>query len=131
MTKFSWEPLAGGSLLLRVTDGDRTTTWKLTKSTKPLRVAAMMAEISGALMTEEPKFDYFRKAEPMTDITLDGVPITLEEISPKDTITEAMSRAAQADRVAGLHANGGKWWSEDVNDLELKTLGSGDTEGNE
>lgn len=49
MTKFSWEPLDGGSLLLRVADGDRETTWKLTKRTSIDRLYQMLWEIQSTI----------------------------------------------------------------------------------
>jgi len=47
--KFSWEPLDGGSLLLRVTDGDKTTTWTVKPRQQNNTICNMLQEVASAL----------------------------------------------------------------------------------
>lgn len=106
-SKFSWEPLDGGSLLLKVADGDRETTWKITKRTSTNRISAVMYEVSAALyarkeyMQEQPK--------PLRELvrTVDDV-----EMAELREDAEKASRAAQQAAVDKLSRKA-QWWDND------------------
>jgi hypothetical protein len=113
VTKFSWELLDSGSLLLRIADGDRETTWKITKRTPITRVRNIFWEMESAL--DELTYERIpgMNARP-TQTELDALTESWEAQSTTavQADTEEASRAAQAARAAQLSATA-QWWNND------------------
>lgn len=126
-SKFSWEPLDRGSLLLKVTNGDRETTWKLTKRTSQLRHARIMNEVHMALMEDIEEGPVpWKQNQAMSD-TLSGL-LTNHPISA-DADTEEASREALRAKAAAVATADGKWWEKtDMAQLDLYVIGHGDEE---
>jgi hypothetical protein len=107
VTKFSWEPLDGGSILLKVADGDRETTWKITKRTPVERVSTILYEASAATTARK---NYVITPVRALEAPLSDVQPISDQEPPEDA--ERASRAAQAARVAQLNA-GAQWFNAD------------------
>jgi hypothetical protein len=115
-SKFSWEPLDRGSLLLRITDGDRETTWKIRKNTSIDKVRMIFDEMTdelGATNVELHSWEWAGTPMPETVRTVDAEELAeLQGYQPIQETSEEASRAAQAARVAKLNI-GAKWFEAD------------------
>lgn len=112
--KLTWE-VEKTSLVLRIADGDRETTWKLTKNTTHARLARIFSEMSfimdgiatgryGATADFKPMLEGGR--------TVDAEELAeLQRYQHNETSEEA-SRAAQAAAVRQLNI-GAKWFEAD------------------
>lgn len=113
MTKFSWESLDNGSLLLRVTDGDHESTWKLTKRTSVDRVYSMLWEIQSTI--DEQRYERVPGVNArLTEAELEASQKAWEERSntsvPANTEEASMAALrAKADAVSV----GAKWWDSE------------------
>ena len=131
--KFSWEPLDGGSLLLRVADGDKTTTWTVKPRQQNNTICNTLQEVASALWDradwdlEKNRWDS-PPPRPMVELvrTVDA-----EEFAElkKQPITEEESRQALAAKAAKVLANANWFEREDdaYEDLEVKVMGKGTT----
>jgi hypothetical protein len=99
--KMSWA-VDKTSLVLRLADGVKETTWKLRKTAKAEDLARVFGEIFDSLMDIKP---YTAAEEFYEPVAPSWVPEVV------DTGEEA-SRAAQAARVRQLN-EGAKWWDAD------------------
>jgi len=128
--KFSWEPSAGGSLLLRVTDGSRETTWRLKKTVAIEDVQRMFEEIVGVIdykhPTGEPWGLDYKPPVPKDSIWLTDTPsVPLSELAE----SEEDSKASLQLKADSVKLDGGDWWGgNDMDDLNLYTFGTGDPE---
>lgn len=95
--KLTWE-VDKTSLVLKVTDGAKETTWKLRKSMQQDQVARALNEMFNEL-TDNPLPTYAARESAWLDQTTTAV----------DADSEEASRAAQAARVAQLNV-GAKWF---------------------
>lgn len=129
--KFSWEPLTGGSLLLRVTQDEKDTTWKVSKRTSSDRLITILWEVQEALAIDKVAGASFalpqRVAVRGPLIDSGGV-----EYRMNDEVTEEMSRAALAAKAAKVSVSlGGKWFEnidESDDDLPMYVIGHGEEE---
>jgi len=129
--KFSWEPLDGGSLLLRVTDGDKTTTWTVKPRQQNNTICNMLQEVASALWDradwdlEKNRWDGVPMIETVRTVDAEE----LAELQQKKPITEEESRQALAAKAAKVLANANWFDREDDNyeSLELRTIGKGTT----
>lgn len=109
MTKFSWEPLDRGSLLLRITDGDRETTWKVRKNTTTEKLQEVFTEMLFELGSDASKvWDYPPMVESVR--TVDAEELAELRGTPGQATTEEASKAALAAKAASVSAAGGNFW---------------------
>lgn len=110
--KLTWE-VDKTSLVLKVTDGAKETTWKLRKTTKTEDLRRMFEEIEMALLgAEQPKVWDFK---PMLEAarTVDAEELAeLQRYQGIQATSEEASRAAQAREVQRLNI-GAKWFEAD------------------
>jgi hypothetical protein len=110
--KLTWE-VDKTSLVLKVTDGAKETTWKIRKTTRLEDIRVMLEEIQLALW--DPSGWHPEAAKPMLEEarTVDAEELAeLQRYQPTRETTEEASRAAQAARVAKLNI-GAKWFEAD------------------
>lgn len=111
--KFTWE-VEKTSLILRVTDGAKETTWKIRKGMLSGQLITVFNEVLNSLWESEPApWD----GKPMLEAvrTVDAEELAeLQRYRPVQADSEEASRAAQARRVAQL--NVGAKWFEDLDD---------------
>jgi hypothetical protein len=107
--KFSWE-VDKTSLILRVTDGAKETTWKLRKNIGLEEVSQVTEDIWVALQDTQTLGELANKLMPSVEERVDAWESQSSTAVQADT--EEASRAAQAARVAQLNV-GAKWWPED------------------
>lgn len=100
--KFTWE-VEKTSLILRVTDGAKETTWKIRKNTSETQLARVFNEMLNEVLGN-PTPTHEERVETWLEQSSTAVQASSEEAS----------RAAQAARVAQL--NVGAKWFEDVDD---------------
>lgn len=112
--KLTWE-VDKTSLVLKVTDGAKETTWRIRKTSKAEDLRGMFEEIESALMgTELPRWT----GKPMIERvrTVDDVELAeLQRYQGVQADSEEASRAAQAAQVAKLNT-GAKWFEADEDD---------------
>jgi len=112
--KFSWEPLTGGSLRLRVTQDEKDTTWKITKRTTSDRLITILWEVQEAMATKDQIVEAYG-LRPMNFSTT-----TVEDQPVWDHITEEMSKAQLAAKAKAVNKIEGAWWSNiDESDDDL------------
>lgn len=131
--KFSWEPLDRGSLLLRITAGDKDTTWKIRKATKIEDLYETFSEIALILGDDVQPIGWQsetgRIPQNPTRIVDPDSPEDAQDhweafLSNSHAVTEEESLQALADKVAGVTLSGeGKWWKGDAEDLPLRIPG--------
>ena len=130
MTKFSWEPLDGGSLLLKVADGDRETTWKITKRTPVTRVRNILWEMESALdeLTYERMPGINARPTDAENRLVFGEPLrelvrTVDDVELAELREDAekASRAAQQAKVDELTRRA-QWWDNDDEDMFVAEL---------
>lgn len=107
--KFSWE-VDKTSLVLRVTDGSKETTWKMRKNIGLEEVSQITEDIWVALQDTQTLGELANKLMPTVE---ERVTAWEEQSSTAvQADTEEASRAAQAARVAQLSI-GAKWFEDD------------------
>lgn len=112
--KLTWE-VDKTSLVLKITDGPKETTWKIRKTTKPEVLRQTLEEMQLALW--EPHMDNYgpiAPTKPMLEAvrTVDAEELAeLQRYHHNETSEEA-SRAAQAREVQRLNI-GAKWFETD------------------
>lgn len=114
--KFSWEASKGASLIIRITDGDRETTWKITKTTAVERLAVIFSEASEML---DPRQKLVGELKELLQSPV-------EEFTETDLDFE--SKAELEARVEALRAPGGAWFASADNELPLFEIGHGEPE---
>lgn len=129
--KVSWELLDRGSLRLRIISGDRDVSWTIGKTADLDRVYNVLEEMqveinrSRTLPRDEhylPKDDAYY-AE-MARIAVDDIPLY---VAPDEA--EKASKAALAEKANSFKLENGMFWgANDMDDLELYELGTGDPE---
>lgn len=112
--KLTWE-VEKTSLVLKVTDGAKETTWKIRKTAKAEDLRGIFEEIEMALMGVTPtKWD--GKAMLETSRTVGAEELAeLQRYQGVQADSEEASRAAQAAQVAKLNI-GAKWFEADDDD---------------
>lgn len=116
--KLTWE-VDKTSLVLKVTDGAKETTWKIRKTTKPEVLRQTLEEMQLALW--EPHMDNWgpiAPTKPMLEAvrTVDAEELAeLQRYKAVQAESEEASRAAQAARVRELNI-GAKWFEADEDD---------------
>lgn len=124
--KFSWEP-SQGSLLLKVTNGDRETTWRVKKNAGMSDLYTIFQEVASAiddtLYVRTPKVD-------IETILYDDDKLKDWLNSQSETTTEEESRQALAAKAASVTLSSSNWFGseDDLSDLDLYVLGTGDPE---
>lgn len=112
--KLTWE-VEKTSLVLKITDGPKETTWKIRKTTKPEDLRQVLEEMQLALW--EPHMDNYGPIQPTKPMfeavrTVDAEELAeLQRYQHNETSEEA-SRAAQAREVQRLNI-GAKWFEAD------------------
>ena len=107
--KLTWE-VEKTSLVLRVTDGAKETTWKIRKTAKADDLRQIFEEIQLALWV--PTWEPITDTKPMFEAvrTVDAEELAeLQRYKAVQATSEEASRAAQAARVAQLNI-GAKWF---------------------
>ncbi len=115
MSKFTWEPLAGGSLLLRISNESRETTWRIKKTAKIEDVQRIFEEIVGTLALKTPQLAKPWDKDYRPEIL--GESVWLSDID--SATTEEESKAALAAKADGLRL-GANWFNagpDDASDL--------------
>lgn len=113
--KLTWE-VDKASLVLKVTDGAKETTWKIRKSTKNEDLRQILEEMQLALWI--PSWEPIEPTTPMLERvrTVDAEELAeLQRYKAVQADTEEASRAAQAARVRQLNI-GAKWFEADDDD---------------
>jgi len=122
--KFSWE-VDKTSLILRVTDGSKVTTWTVRKNTGNETLRTILEELQLAMwvpmhrMAQEEGFGYMHEEVRTVDA---------EELAglQADKVTEEMSKAALKAKADAVAAKGGDWWQKDSYEDDLVyTIGHG------
>lgn len=110
MKKFSWE-VDKASLILRVTDGAKETTWKLRKNMRIEDVSQTLEDawlaLQGSKTVAELAEQLMPRMEELSDEHSEWV-----VYEPVQADSEEASRAAQAERVQQLNASA-KWFEAD------------------
>lgn len=113
--KLTWE-VEKTSLVLKVTDGAKETTWRVRKSTKNEDLRQILEEMQLALWI--PSWEPISESKPMLETvrTVDAEELAeLQRYQPVQANTEEASRAAQARQVAKL-TQSAKWFEADEDD---------------
>lgn len=113
--KLTWE-VEKTSLVLRVTDGAKETTWKIRKTMKAEDLRQVLEEMQLALW--EPSWEPILATKPMLETarTVDEEELLeLQRYQGVQASSEEASRAAQAARVRELNI-GAKWFEADDDD---------------
>lgn len=118
--KLTWE-VEKTSLVLKVTDGAKETTWRLRKNQGSTVWIKIFSEVVGALDTyyEEPEWEPIAATKPMLETvrTVDAEELAeLQRYQPIQADSEEASRAAQAREVAKLTRTA-KWFETDEDDV--------------
>lgn len=138
--KLSWDSATAGSLTLTVKTDTHTVSWDLRKNTP----ADKLRKIFGEVMLElsDADFDALQSAYERSDYadwsdTYDDPPewALMKETAHTvdqaelDAIREAASKQALADKADSFKLENGMFWgSNDLDELELYELGTGDPE---
>ena len=112
--KLTWE-VDKTSLVLKITDGPKETTWKIRKTTKPEVLRQTLEEMQLALW--EPHMDIWGPITPTkplleADRTVDAEELAELQRYQHNETSEESSRAAQAAYVDKLNINA-KWFETD------------------
>ena len=113
--KLTWE-VEKTSLVLKVTDGAKETTWKIRKTMKAEDLRQVLEEMQLALWV--PSWEPIQPTKPMLESvrTVDAEELAeLQRYQPVQAASEEASRAAQAARVRELNI-GAKWFEADDDD---------------
>jgi hypothetical protein len=130
--KLTWE-VDKTSLVLKVTDGAKETTWKLRKTSKLEDIRTMLEEMQLALW--EPKADNtsWARIAPNTPMIESVRTVDAEELIElqrqypgSHETSEEDSRAAQAETVAALQRNAG-WMNVDEDEIYTVQIPDYDT----
>lgn len=118
--KFTWE-VDKTSLILRVTDGSKETTWKIRKNTPVADISQVLEDAWLSLQDNKTMQDLANQLLPPVEAsTWDAEELAgLERYAPIQADSEEASRAAQAAYVAQLNRSA-KWF--DVDDDETYGL---------
>lgn len=117
--KLTWE-VEKTSLVLKVTDGAKETTWRIRKNQGSTVWIKIFSEVVGALGTfyEEPEWEPLAATKPLLETVRTVDAEELAELQGYRTIqadSEEASRAAQARQVAKLTRTA-KWFEADEDD---------------
>ena len=112
--KLTWE-VEKTSLVLKITDGPKETTWKIRKTTKPEDLRQVLEEMQLALW--EPHMDNYGPIQPTRPMFEAGYQLNPEVVAELQgyqyyETSEEASRAAQAAEVRRLNI-GAKWFETD------------------
>lgn len=115
---FAWESATAGSLLLKVTKGDKTSTWKIRKATSDEDLYQIFTEIAYMIDPGE----HTNRLQPVSaDVSADKDSIDRwNDFNPSVSATseqESMAALAAKARSVDLTQTQGKWFGDDAEDL--------------
>lgn len=123
--RFSWEPLEGGSLRVRVETPGREVSWTIKKGQSVHQWVHTLEEVVDELLDALPASS-FEEAAKLTSEDRPGPGDYVAYAKTQDVVTEDMSKAALKARAADAAAHGGQWWKENVNELPFKETTHGE-----
>lgn len=112
-SKFSWEPLDRGSLLLRIKDGAKETSWTIRKTTTVVELYQTFRELAD--MLDDGLYPTTRAVKPLREPVRTVDDVELAEIRED---AEKASRAAQQAKVDELSRKA-QWWDDDEDEDDM------------
>lgn len=128
--KLSWDSATAGSLTLTVKTDTHTVSWDLRKNTPTDKLRKIFGEVM--LELSDADFDALQSAYERSDYDewamMDETAHTVDQ-AELDALREAASKQALAEKAESFKLENGMFWgANDLDELDLYELGTGDPE---
>lgn len=128
--KLSWDSAVAGSLTLTVKTDTHTVSWDLRKNTPTDKLRKIFGEVM--LELSDADFDALQSAYERSDYDewamMDETAHTVDQ-AELDALREAASKQALAEKAESFKLENGMFWgANDLDELDLYELGTGDPE---